>query len=520
MSLERFKRRDLIVHYLIILFTTFIYFYIRLTYRQSVFFDFDMPRVVLIVQDFLSNGTFMESQYYMQESVWLNVPWGPMLIFFYSFFLKINSDPLVVANMLTLFHFIGIIFIIKFGWKFFSPTVGVLSGLLMATHPYWVTYSRIIYQPAPIITFIIISMYLLFSVIKENNKVSTALLPISWVVLFQIYIPTYSFIFISLIFLFLNFKKINWTWLSFGILFSILLYLPSVKFYSENKMYLNRVIEAPSLFTPPEKTFKERLEKVALSFIKIPVGGKFEWQTGYSYIDFQKYFGLARSGSNLVSMTFVISLTFVLLSSLWRKINYSKLIVVLWTICPLVSLVVLWVSDLVPRYFLIAMPPASVVIAIFANDLILRYRHITLFKYLIIMLVFLIAIYWTFFNIKYDNFVKNYNYPNGRMPDISETPYIHFKHAMDNLEEISMSDGCSKYVVTNNHINLNYDMWMETRYVWDYIFKNEYINNEENTNCVYVLSYEYAAKELGIVDYDRFGPFVVFKFRNSPNQTY
>lgn len=179
MSLERFKRRDLIVHYLIILFTTFIYFYIRLTYRQSVFFDFDMPRVALIVQDFLSNGTFMESQYYMQESVWLNVPWGPMLIFFYSFFLKINSDPLVVANMLTLFHFMGIIFIIKFGWKFFSPTVGVLSGLLMATHPYWVTYSRIIYQPAPIITFIIISMYLLFSVIKENNKVSTALLPIS-----------------------------------------------------------------------------------------------------------------------------------------------------------------------------------------------------------------------------------------------------------------------------------------------------------------------------------------------------
>ncbi len=118
MSLERFKRRDLIVHYLIILFTTFIYFYIRLTYRQSVFFDFDMPRVVLIVQDFLSNGTFMESQYYMQESVWLNVPWGPMLIFFYSFFLKINSDPLVVANMLTLFHFIGIIFIIKFGWRY------------------------------------------------------------------------------------------------------------------------------------------------------------------------------------------------------------------------------------------------------------------------------------------------------------------------------------------------------------------------------------------------------------------
>ena len=138
------------VYFFLIIIIVCLYLFLRLGFKNGIFFGYDMPRVALIVQDFLKNWTFLTSQSFMQESCWLNVPWGPSLIFFYAFFLKISSDPLVIADLLTFFHLIGILLVIKIGWKYFSPVVGIISGFLLATNPYWVTYSRIIYQPAPV----------------------------------------------------------------------------------------------------------------------------------------------------------------------------------------------------------------------------------------------------------------------------------------------------------------------------------------------------------------------------------
>ena len=103
------KVKHLIPQIPILVITFLLYFYLRVCYRESVFFDFDMPRVALISQDFIKSGTYLTSQSYVQEAVWKNIPWGPSLIYFYSFFLNISSDPLVVSDLLTIFNFIGII---------------------------------------------------------------------------------------------------------------------------------------------------------------------------------------------------------------------------------------------------------------------------------------------------------------------------------------------------------------------------------------------------------------------------
>ncbi len=500
------KSKDLNILYLLLVLTTFLYFYIRIGFQESVFFDFDMPRVALIVQDFLKHGTFLTSQSYMQESVWLNIPWGPALIYFYSLFIKISSDPIDVSIMLTFFHFIGIVVLVKLGWKYFSPTVGALAGLLMATNPYWVTYSRIIYQPAPVITLIIISMYLFFSVIKDKNKLSNMLLPLSWAVLFQIYIPTYSFIIVSLLFLVSNYKSIKYPYFFIGVFLSFVLYIPTLKFYLDNPTYIQRFFDAPSLFTPPEKTFLERLTKVALTFIQIPLGGKFIWQTGYAYSDFVAYFPIVKYDSPLLSGVFLFSL-------FSKKFNQSKLIVLFWTLSSFVSLLTLWVTDLVPRYFLISIPPAMLLISVTLNDLIVRFKNSAVVKYALISLALLISLYWSAFNIKYDNFVRDYNYPNGRMYDVAETPYLHFKKAMDYVQNQAVVDGCNSYVLSNDHNDLNYSFWLETRYLWDHIYKNSYVDpNQVDNNCRYLLTYEFVTKELGISEYQKFGPFVVFKY--------
>ncbi len=507
------KRKDLIFLYIVIFFTIVIYFLLRLVFRDSVFFNFDMPRLAIVTQDFIKNGTFLTSQSYMQESSWLNVPWGPALVYFYALFFKLSSDPLVVSNLLSIFHITSIIFIIKLGWKFFSPTVGVISGLLLSTNPYWIIYSRIIYQPAPVITFIVISMYLLLSVIKDRNRTSTVLLPISWIVLFQMYIPTYSFIFVSIVALLLNYKKIHIKSILVGLFASLLICVPTIKFYVDNPIYIDRFITAPSKFTPPEKKISERLVKVGISFLQIPLGGKFEWQTGYSFQDFNSNIGFFSYICYPIFLVFGIVLITNFKNIIMKHSNISMLLLFSWSVCPFISLLVLWVTDIVPRYFLTAIPPILIMIAVSINSLMYKYKNSLMIRYFLWVVTIAISIYWSVYFIKYDIFIKNYNYPRGRFNDIAETPYIHFKNAMDWADSDAKRSGCEEYSITNNKNELNYDIWMETRYVWQYVYKYKFMNKENlNKNCSYLIEYEYTAKSLNINNYEKFGPFVVFKY--------
>lgn len=472
-----------------------------------------MPRVALIVQDFINNGTFLTSQYFMNESVWLNVPWGPFLIWFYAFFIIINPDPIVVADLLTLFNYVSILSLTYLGWKYFSPTVGVLSGLLLATNPYWVSYSRIIYQPAPVVSFITLSMLLLFSVIRDKSRLSSFLIPISWVILFQIYIPTYAFIIISFLFLLFNIKTLKLKYFIFGILAAFILVIPTIKFYMEKPMYVERFITAPTRFTAPEKNIVERFVKVSNSFANIPMGGYFKWQTGYSYQDFLEYFKTASAVSVLIPFLFLATIIFFVKKTIYPKLNQFRLLVFLWSIAAFISLNVLWVTDLLPRYFLISIPPIMLMIAIAINDLLIKYKNKIAIYWLLFMIPVLLSVYWAVFSFKYDNFVKDYDYPNGRFYDIAETPYLHFKEAMDWADNNSLMVGCGEYMLTNDYKDLSYGFWMETEYVWKYLYKYEL--SDENSipdRCKYLLTYEYTAKELNVAGYQKFGPFVVYRY--------
>lgn len=508
------KIKSLIPQILVILFTVFIYFYLRLFYQESIFFGFDMPRVALIVKDYINIGSYMTSQSYMQESVWRNVPWGPFLVFFYSLFLSFTNNPLIIANLLTIFNFLGVVLIVYVGWKFFSPTVGVFAGLLLSTNPYWVTYSRIIYQPAPLITFLVLSMLLTLLAIRDKSKFALMLLPISWVILFQIYIPTYAFIIVSVMFLAINYKKINYKYLFIGIVISLVLIIPQVYFYINNPEYVRRFIEAPSLFTAPEKTFIERLIKVLLSFIHIPMGGYFKWQLGYAYQDFVNSFPQSVFFEKFVLTVFVISIITFVINILNKSINKFKLLVFSWTLVVVVSLLVLWVTDLVPRYFLIAIPPAVLLIAIGINDLIIKFKDNKITRIILFSIPILISLYWTTFNIRYDNFVKNYNYPLGKLYDVAETPYIHFKKANDVIKNESIIDGCVKYHVTNDINDVNI-LWMETDFLSKYVYKNEPLDKIDNDfeRCTYYLIYNGSEIE-NIKDFSilgKSGPYVVLK---------
>ena len=84
-----------------------VYVALGLFLKESVFFSYDMPRDALIIQRFLAGGTYLTSQNYYAIGSWLNVSWGPAYIFYYSIFLTISSNPLIVANLLTLINIVA-----------------------------------------------------------------------------------------------------------------------------------------------------------------------------------------------------------------------------------------------------------------------------------------------------------------------------------------------------------------------------------------------------------------------------
>lgn len=507
------KVKHLIPQILILVITFLMYFYLRVCCRESVFFDFDMPRVALIAQDFIKSGTYLTSQSYVQESVWKNIPWGPSLIYFYSFFLNISSDPLVVSDLLTIFNFIGIITIVWLGWKFFSPNVGVFSGLLLSTNFYWVTYSRIIYQPSQLVTFQIIAMLLTIISVREKNNKSIFFLPIVWVILFQIYIPTYAFIFVSLFYMALNYKNLNIKYFALGIIFSSILLIPTLYYYSNNPIYFERFINAPKLFTPPEKTFAERLYKVVLSYFNIPVGGYLKWQTGYAYNDFVNSLGKIKVVESMIVSIFIFMNFFIFKSSFLKAKNILKQMVFSWSFVVVLSLMVLWVTDLLPRYFLIAIPPAMLLISIGINDLIIKFNKNTFVKCLLYLLPLFIALYWTVLNIKYDNFVRDYGYPYGKMYDVAETPYMHFINAVNFINYDAKNKNCNNYYVSNDLSDLR-SVWMETDYVYRYVtpkILNGQTLNNINDECIYFLVHNNLEiqSRYGSLKNRRYGPFFI-----------
>lgn len=475
--------------------------------KETVFFGYDMPRVGLQVQDYLARGTYMTSQYFFSESTWQNVAWGPALIFFYALLVTISADPITISYLLTLVNILGIASVIILGWKFFSPTVGILGGALLAFNPYWFTYIRIIYQPSPLTLLLPIAMLLHFMATK-SKPIAFVLLPIVWIAMFQIYLPTVTFIAVSFVFLAFYFKKSSFRYLLLGSLISLVLVIPSVKFYKENPLYIERFFSAPKQFSPNEKSVSERSKNVFLSFIQIPVGGMFKWQTGYSYNNFiDNYLFQYSLVSKALSIIFILSLIWNLYYSIRHK-DPRRGVIVAWSLCSLVYLSVLWTSSLPPRYYLISFPPAMILIALLFDDTYKYLKRKSKLGLIGLIIPTFILLYWVVFNIQFNNFVKRYNYPYGWLHDVAETPYIFVKNTIEWVIKDSDQRKCHP-VISNDPNNPNFGLWMEFEYSWRYVYKKGTTVNDTLNNCYYLVTHNDYKRTT--VSYKQFGPFVALR---------
>ncbi len=485
-----------------IIFTSFLYLILRIIFPETIEFGYDQPRLSSVVMDYINNGSYLKLQYFSLATAWENLSWGPSLVLFNSLFLYISSDPILVSYLMIFFNLFSVLLILYIGYEYFELSVGIVAAIFIATHPWWVVFSRMIYQPTPILTIVALSTIFLFKVI--NNPKSKYVLPliISWGILIQMYLLTFSFIAASLVSLILFTKlKINYKYLFCAILILLILYIPSFKYYIDNPNLFFKFFEFKGRYT----TY---FLDVFYSFINNMSGLNFRWQLGYAYDDFISTFFAYKTISILI--IFLLSCIFLYGVYLILKTkNKYGIAAVLIVVSPLWAIPLVGVEYIVPRYYLYIIPAFSLITSISINSILKHSR------YFIIIPLF-IFIFWIVFTIRYFNFISSYNYPKGLLSLWSDTPYYY----LDKSFKWIINDATSIYSTFTVSSDLEFPT--ENRfndsqtYYWNYVLDGKYKLQNSNNVGHYLMYYAPARPQS--TNYNQIGPYIIERLESNPTE--
>ncbi|MFZ3301419.1 MAG: hypothetical protein WA152_01745, partial [Microgenomates group bacterium] len=447
---------------------TTIYLVLRLSFPETIEFSYDQPKTANIIINFIKDGTYLTSQNYTQETIGGVVAWGPSLNYILAPFLMISKDPIFVSQLISIFNILSIFVVMLIGYLFYNKRVAIISGLTLATIPLWFIFSRMIYQPSLIPTFISISILLLFLSLQKLKSIWTIMLFLSWGILIQMYLITYSFVIVSvLMFAYSIFKKtIPSKEILIGILLNIVIFIPSI-FY-----YINRLDLIALIFTA-EKSQIVTFGQILNNYINVLSGGGMKWQLGYAYQDFLIQYNISETYYSVASFILFVPVIYTLFSLL-RNRNMHTLILSLFLFSPLWALPLVGIEYMVPRYFLYILPAFAIMIGI-SFDLVIQK-----FGKLLYLLPISIFIFWLYEIYSYNSFVKTYTYDEGVLSSYSDVPYSFVVNSFEWINKNSKENNCENYELSNV-LNL------AQSYYYQY---NNKINN--TADCLYTMEYKYS----------------------------
>lgn len=490
-----------------------IYLILRLGWKDTIEFGYDQPLLSLRVLDFLRNPTFINSFNFVRQNPWGYPSWGPMQIFFYSLFLLISKNPQIASLLIALFNVLSIMAIFIVGKKFISPLVGLISALVLATHPWWVVFSRMIYQPTPVVTFICISMFLSLLFYKKRNGWIIIPLFLLWGILFQLYIHTASFIAASLFLFIRSIKKVNYHHLTLGLFSLILLFLPVINHYFKAPGELFGYINISNKFVTLKSENSFSNLDIVKEFFHVVSGGGFEWQLGYAYKEFIDSFSLFTT-INRVNLLLVIGILAYHFFELFvqKEDRILRITLLLWLIGPILFLVIIKSPIALPRYFLQSLPAFAILFAIFIEEVAKKIKANSISGFVKILPV-LIGPYWIVFMVNYYDFVRNYHYPYGFLSNYSDIPYSFLEKSLEWIVNDAKVKGFSNITISQNPKNpLVYNPNWATRYSWENVFRKKLVFNSNAEIGHYLLYLTPARENLTGRIFVQYGPYLVYRY--------
>lgn len=495
--MERTPRMGKTIYLIAIFLVCALYFVIRLSFPETIEFGYDQPRLAYTVLDFIKSGTFLTSQNYSLATSWGNLSWGPLLVFFNALFLIITTNPIHVSQLMILFNLLSLVFIFLMASEFFSKKVAIISALTLAIHPWWIVFSRMIYQPTPVPTFIAASLFFLFKTIKNPKSIWIIPLILSWVLLLQSYLITISFIFVSLVIIIYETKlKVNYKYFFLAAILVIITFVPSIKYYFDNPIMFYSFLHFKGKFVT---TFSDTF----IGFVKTISGNNFEWQLGYAY---NTFFDEAKYLKTLQYFNIIIVPILVLFGGLVSYISKNKYMfyTIILLMTPLLAIPVIGVEYIVPRYFLYILPLLSLNMAVAINYLIKKFGKATI--------AIPVAVFssWLIFMFNYFGFIKSYNYPHGFVSNWSDVPYAFLDQSFKWIVKDSIIKGYDSFTISSDREHPDeFRLSWAQRYYWEYVLeKNETLHGEVGH---YLMYYSPAVVD-GNIGYEQFGPIIVYEY--------
>lgn len=489
---------------------SFIYLFLRFSFPETIEFGYDQPRLATRIIEFINNGNILETQKFAEKSPWGNISWGPALFYFYSPFFLLTKDPLLVSRLISLVNLLSIIVIVYLGSKYISKKAGLFAGLISATQPWWIIFSRMIYQPTPVITLITISMLLFLYTLKKPNTLMYSLLIFSWVFLIEIYLHSFSFVLTSFILLifFLKKKVIN-KYLIFGIIISSLLIIPFTINFSSFDYQPTRFQNMEDRFDTNRDGPITRIKTILPGYIKTFSGGSMEYQLGCSNQDFYKKYDLAKLMENIIIYVTIFIIFYNLFKLLTTPSNRKlRLLFFSWATSPLLFLVFIPLPNVppIPRYFLVSFPALAILYGLFFSEI---YKQSKL-----ILVLLLIPIYWICFYTSYANFIKNYTFPSGHLSVYSDSQYLFLFDAIKKAQLDNSLKGRMSIVLSNDENSpKEFSLDWATKYICTYVLRDE-ISDVNLNPGYYLIDYSLQKEDKRFIKIGRFGPYSLYEFND------
>lgn len=485
-----------------------IYLVLRLSFPETIEFGYDQPRLATRIIQYIENKNIFETQRFAESSPWGNVTWGPSLFLFYSPFLILWKDPIAVSNAVAIFNSLSIIVIIYLANRYVSKIGSLTAGLLLATHPWWYVFSRMIYQPTPVLTVVSISMLLLFLVFQKPKSIWLSFLIFSWVFLTELYLHTVMFIVVSLLGIIITKKRelLN-KYLLIGFVVSSLLLIPYT-YHSDFDAYLpdkNKTVGIELMVVA------EKIKQITFGLFKMSSGNNFKYQLGYSYGFFMSENYQFKVLEVFTLFLMLISFIYVICSIFFSKDNkFIRIMILLWFVSPILFLVPLELSNLMPlpRYFLTSLPSAILLIGILISDIRKKMN-----SYSVLLIPLFLSMSWIMFIIKYERYVKALDFYGGHLSPYADTQIYYVTSALDFVFNDSIKNGYEQAVISN-------DRSRPTEYAleWgmDYLLKYKYkINTDLKNNyskAYYLIDYSVATVDPKFVKIKNSGPISIYKY--------
>ncbi len=494
-----------------------LYLVLRLGWMDTIEFGYDQPRLGLVLHDYIEHGSYLTSQSYTLESPWGNYSWGPALIYFYLPLFYISSNPLVVSALTAIINMSSIVVMLYIGKKYFSPLAGLFAGLFLATHPWWEIFSRMVYQPTPVPTFISFSILVTFLFLEKPSTKLVSLLLLLWGVLFQLYISCLHFILPSVVISLAQIKKdISKTYLGFGITLLTVLFIPSLYYYSSNISMFNAFFSATQKFEAKDKPFYFQFLDVARTYIDVIPGGGFQWQLGYANDVFHSQIFLNTPVKLFISSLLYVVLIYSIIVLFHKNTSRRlfRLLLLLWAVGPLWFMTFVKVPIIVPRYFILALPSIALLFGICINDCyhLLLQRSWKTSAYSLLMIPILISSWWVIYIVRYFSFIEHYDYPLGALSNFSDIPYVFLDNAMKWAQSDSIAKGGTSYVISTD-IEKPTVQALNTaaHYYWENVLKRE-IETAKGDSVKYYMIQSTSEPQLSPGTSARFGPYLVYEY--------